>query len=372
MTDYPIKVTCVPVQQSIGTFYVGVMEYRDALSISSTNQREFDSESDDFVGIQRPLKKSRVKEIAEYLRGNDATFPTSVIFALDSRCVELEYPDDGACIRLIISPNDEVPEESIAKIIDGQHRLAGLRNAKPENFQISCTFFVGADTPDQAIIFATVNLTQSKINRSQAYDLLAFATERSPERVLHEVVVALDKNGNSPFKGMIKRLGVATPERGGETIAQAAFFDGILPYLTNDAVADRNAALKKRQWPEIRNAREKGVIFRNLFTEGRDDLIYANIARYFAAIKDRWPNAWAASGHNESIIAKTTGFLAFSRFLRNVFDSQDSEELSRAYCSSIFDRISMMDDEFTSERFPSGSVGQRRLYERLVSDAELR
>ena len=224
MSNFPLRIPVVSVQQNIGTFYIGSMRYQDALLISSTDRRQFDMDEDDFIGIQRPLRKDRVNDIVEFLQSDDASFPTSVIFALDPRCADLETQGEYFG-HLIIQPHEDVVLESIAKIIDGQHRLAGLKAANLDEFEISCAFFVGADLTDQAVIFASVNLNQSKINRSQAYDLLSFATERSPERVLHEIVVSLDKNANSPFRGMIKRLGVATPERGGETITQAAFFD---------------------------------------------------------------------------------------------------------------------------------------------------
>ena len=371
MTSFPLRIPVVPIRQSIGTFYVGMMRYQDALEISSTDQRRFDEGRDDFIGIQRPLKKSRVSEIAEYLRGDDAAFPTSVVFAIESSCASIEYSVDREFSYLILEPTEFVKSDEIARIIDGQHRLEGLRRASLDSFEIACAFFVGADLPDQAVIFATVNLTQSKINRSQAYDLLSFASDRSPERVLHEIVVALDRNSNSPFCGMIKRLGVATPERDGETITQAAFFDGLLGYLSHDPVADRNAARKNKPWPEVPDRHQSNVIFRRLFTSKRDDDLYGNIARYFAAVRDRWPAAWEASRENESVLVKTTGFLALCKLLECVYLSQNDDVLHRDYCLALLKRSSLKDSEITSDEFPSGSVGQRKFYIRLLEELEI-
>lgn len=371
MTDFPIKVPVTPVQQNIGTFYVGCMPYQEALAISSTDRRHFDESKGDFIGVQRPLKKERVKAIAEFLQSDDASFPTSIIFALDERCVDVEFREEDGFAYLVIQPSQDVDVDEIAKIIDGQHRLAGLKAAGLESFSVSCSFFVGADATDQAIIFASVNLNQSRINRSQAYDLLAFATERSPERVLHDIIVALDKNENSPFQGMIKRLGVATPKRDGETITQAAFFDGLLGYLTDDAVADRNAARSGKSWPKISDDRSRKVIFRELFELGDDALIYGNIARFYAAVRQRWPKAWGASATGNSILVKTTGFLALCRFLRDVYISTGERKLDRELCVEIFERVLLDDSDFIAEKFPSGSVGQRLLYERLKSDSNI-
>ena len=68
-------------------------------------------------------------------------------------------------------------------MIDGQHRIAGLYKYEGEvGFDINVTIFVGTDIADQAQIFSTVNLEQTKVNRSLAYDLFALAHSRSPKK----------------------------------------------------------------------------------------------------------------------------------------------------------------------------------------------
>ncbi len=51
----------------------------------------------------------------------------------------------------------------------------------------------------QANIFSTVNLSQTKVNRSLAYDLFALAASRSPQKTCHDIAVALDRGKNSPL-----------------------------------------------------------------------------------------------------------------------------------------------------------------------------
>ena len=96
---------------------------------------------------------------------------------------------------------------------------------------MNVSIFIGADKADQAAVFATVNLAQTKVNNSLAYDLLSFAKRRTVERVCHEIVVALDREPSGPFKDKIKRLGVATPGRDNETLSQATVVRGILQYM---------------------------------------------------------------------------------------------------------------------------------------------
>ena len=100
------------------------------------------------------------------------------------------------------------------------------------------------------MLFSIVNLAQTKVNRSLVYDLFSLARSRSPEKTCHEVVVALDKMDESPFHHRIKRLGVATEGRFGETLSQATVVKGILPYITNDPLADRDIGKRFGFWDQ--------------------------------------------------------------------------------------------------------------------------
>ena len=115
-------------------------------------------------------------------------------------------------------PEDSIPMEQVAKIIDGQHRIAsfveidkdGQRIFKfgDEIFDISVAIFIGADISQQANIFSTVNLAQTKVNKSLAYDLADLAKYRSPQKTCHMISVMLDSREDSPFYQRIKRLRV--------------------------------------------------------------------------------------------------------------------------------------------------------------------
>ncbi|TOI03245.1 DGQHR domain-containing protein, partial [Vibrio parahaemolyticus] len=72
-----------------------------------------------YLGIQRPLKKDRVKDINSYISTIDATFPNSIILAINEEHITWESGE------LIVSYNKN-DMGNIAKILDGQHRLAGF------------------------------------------------------------------------------------------------------------------------------------------------------------------------------------------------------------------------------------------------------
>lgn len=191
MTDSkPIQFPAIPITQPIGDFYIGVMKSDDLMAVSSADVRRLhENEIDRYIGIQRRLSVQRSKELQEYVNSFDATFPTAIILAV--REENASYDDKTKKLTLVAT--EDIPLSRIANIIDGQHRVDGLTAFRGEKFDVSVSVFVGADLATQANIFATVNLAQTKVNRSLAYDLLDYEALRSPQKVAHPITVALDR-----------------------------------------------------------------------------------------------------------------------------------------------------------------------------------
>ena len=80
--------------------------------------------------------------------------------------------DDGRAIRV---------ERSVGNFwMVSTGSLVSRKNGKA--FDLPVTVFPTIEIADQAYIFATVNIAQTKVNSSLAYDLLAYARSRSPEQ----------------------------------------------------------------------------------------------------------------------------------------------------------------------------------------------
>lgn len=213
-----IEFKCIEVEQPIGKFYLGVIDARDLIEISYADVRRIEQRDiERIVGIQRPLSYSRVNEIKEYVHTIDASFPTSIILSIPSKYSEFSGRKGIMKIR-------KRPE--VVKIIDGQHRIAGLEDFQGK-FELNVTIFVDMDMEDQAMVFATINLKQTKVSKSLAYDLYEFAANRSPQKTCHIIAKLLNSQKGSPFKDKIKILGRATGKRY-ETLTQATFGDYIL------------------------------------------------------------------------------------------------------------------------------------------------
>lgn len=278
-------------------------------------------------------------------------------------------------ISKYIDPVDDslnIPLDEVASIIDGQHRLKGIQESSVHGIDIPVSIFVGVDEATDASVFSVVNLAQTKVNRSLVYDLFSLQKRRSSERTCHETVVALDRMDESPFQSRIKRLGVATEGRRGETLSQATVVKGLLPYVTSDALADRDRGRRFGFWEPVEGPENSRRIFRHFFVSNHDERIVAVMINYFNAIKERWPESWANTGE-ANIINRTNGYLGFMRFLRPAYLSltTSNDVPARSDFLEIFRRVSLEEGQFTPQTFPPGSSGAKRLFDRLCHDTVL-
>ena len=369
--------------QPIGDFYIGAMGSDDLISISHFDIRRMVEERqlDMFMGIQRDVDPKRLKEIQQYVSSVDATFPTGVVLAVDERCASIESVEvDGenvaaerfAMMRLseyrdLEDEEENVPFSDIATVIDGQHRIAALEGYSGPTFEINVVVFIGIDVADQAGIFSTVNLAQTKVNRSLVYDLFSYSRVRSPQKTCHEIVVALDKSEKSPFYQRIKRLGVSTKGRFGETLSQATFVRMLLPYISSDSAKDLDLSKRGKKPQRADSHAAERLIFRNLFIDKKDTEIAEIIWNYFDAVKRQWPDAWASTGTGY-VLARTNGFRGFMRFLRHAYRYYTTKDdiVSSEDFSKLFRKTTISDDSFTSENFKPGTSGETAIYRMLV------
>ncbi|MEX2375887.1 MAG: DGQHR domain-containing protein [Dehalococcoidia bacterium] len=353
-----IRFSCAEVQQPLGTFYVGVIEAADLLAISYADVRRIDERDlEKYLGIQRPLARDRVNELRDYVGTVDAAFPTSVLLAVESQNVEYNGETGEMRIRR---------EESVAKIIDGQHRIAGLQGFEG-TFQSIVTIFVDMDIEDQANVFATINLKQTKVNRSLAYDLFEFAKSRSPQKTAHNIARLLNFEPGSPLEGRIKLLGLASRAGSGETLTQALVVDELLRLITTNPMRDRDDLRRSKRLQGVKKEEQHRLPFRDLFVQEQDAVIARNVWNFFEAVDRRWPAAWRYV-ETGFILNRTTGFTALMRFLGVLYArlSPEREVVSSDEFFQVLEGISIRDEEFNRDVFVPGSSGINALFRRLT------
>jgi DGQHR domain-containing protein len=362
--------SCIKASQPIGDLFLASVPFRTLIRISYFDVRRVLQQQRDvemYLGIQRPLDDRRVKSLSDYVNYQDASFPTSVILAIEEDYAKFDERTNKMTVSNMkfdeTSPS--IPIARVARVLDGQHRIAGLRAFKEETFDVPVTIFIGADISDQAHIFATVNLEQTKVQRSLVYDLFSLARTRSPQRTCHNIAVALDRDPKGPLHERIKRLGFATEGRVFEPITQSTFVESLMPYISSNPKSDRDQLLRgEKPLEKIYGDPLFKMPFRNLFIDERDLDIGAIVSNYFDAVRAKWPEAWNEQGRG-MMLNRTNGFRALMRFLRNAYlDVAAPGEVpsTRKFLDRVFSKIDLKDTSFTIDNFVPGTSGEAHLF----------
>lgn len=358
------EIKCIQATQPIGDMYVCVIDSVFLQKIAYADVRRNESDCRDvekYVGVQRVLDPKREKEIGKYVNFVDATFPNSIIICLSSQ--DAEYDEGSSTLRI-------KDEYSVASVLDGQHRIAGLKSLKGDSrFDCIVTVFIDIELEDQAIIFATINTEQKKINKSLAADLTEFYNSRSPQRTCHNIARALRANEKSPFYEKISILGSAKKDKG-ESLTQYQFVKELLKHITSSPLEDRDILKRTDFWGNRQkltytDKELKTYCLRALFVEDETDVKIAQVVlNYFSAVRKRWPESWN-NVENNNILNKTTGFIAFMKLFKDIYTYIDREIPSIEDFYSMFELVPIKDGDFTREDYPSGGSGENKLYKNI-------
>lgn len=227
------------------------------------------------IGYQRPEVLSHIAEIRTYLETENAMIPNAVVVAFD-RSVRFEPigpgTEDsrpGTLIVPVVETWSDVTKPGW--VVDGQQRLAAIREARVDRFPICVVAFVAEDTQEQREQFILVNNTKP-LPKGLIYELLPateaalptlLARRRFPTVILDRLNLDLD----SPFRGMIR-----TPTR-------------------PDGLVKDNSLLKM-----LENSLSDGLLyrFRNR-EEARPDLdgMLTVIKAFWGAVAEVFAPAWA-------------------------------------------------------------------------------
>lgn len=283
----------IPVQQKEHSFKLVSMPAGLLTRISYAAVRR----QDDEVGaVQRVLNTSRIAGIKDFaLRMGD--FPASIVLNWVGGCM---VETDGSV---------EIPDEPrIAQVIDGQHRVAGLRAAIDENpdvanYQIPVAIYEGLDTANSARIFISINTEQRPAPKSLVFDLYGVTASdlMDPAAIRASDIVAHLGADGQPYCRWIK-LPNQDRQRGGVALSTAV--NAIKPLVSVKGLLEQIGATEL----EIQKA------------------IFSN---FFGAIREKYGHHWDDRG-NAFIYA--SGFIGAVEFFRShVFDyckSQGSFEKS--------------------------------------------
>jgi DGQHR domain-containing protein len=260
----------------------------------------------------------------------------------------------------------------VAKIIDGQHRIAGFEDYRGVPFFLNVTIFVDMELEDQAMVFATINLKQTKVTKSLAYDLYEFAEARSPQKTCHNIAKTFNFKEGSPMQGFIKILGKSS-DSSAESITQAAFVDRVMKLITRHPDEDKDLLKRGKHPKKVEGSDKKKLLFRNLFLDKDDAKIAFVLWEYFWAVELRWPGA-LRDRNKGMILGRTTGFAALIRLLPELMArltrrplDEDSSEVHRDEILELLKLIDIDAERFNSQEFLPGSSGEGDLFKALLA-----
>lgn len=384
-TNFPLKVSILPVRQPLGIFYAAVLSAsilrRITYSAPLTVARPTTGSKPVYPleGTQRPESVTRHKEIGRFIDTTEAAFPNSIILAANYNQdgTQLSSNDDERW-RLNRAANElTIPTDTpLATIVDGQHRLHGFEYAEDKSRQdmpMLCSIYLDLPNAFQAYLFATVNFNQKKVPRSLAYELFGFNVEDeppeswSPDKTAVLLCRKLNTEVGSPLRGRIivaaedeSVLFAKKPVDPDWRVSTATVVDGILSLVSSNPKRDRDELHRH----EVGHGRVRSVLehskdrapLRSLYLSTNDVAIYTAVKNFFSVVSDLlWEQATDAS-----YITRTVGIQALFDVLKTILvDFDENRKISIALfqtelkpCASI---------PFADDFFQASGKGRVRL-----------
>lgn len=301
------KITEAYIEMSMETnkIYTFPMKVKDLVKISYVAVRGRDEEEG---AVQRVLNRKRISSIKQYVLDGNMFVNTFVINWNDVN-YKPHFFDGKIEIPLV---------DSVAQLLDGQHRLEGLKEAikidpNVSEKQIMVSMVIGLGTKEAAKIFININSEQKPVPKSLIFDLYGvteddknFAITRSDD-----IAKELNENVDSPYYNLIKYPG---NPRGKGKIDLSTVVSTLKKYVDVDGkFMDNN----------IKDLNLQSQIMIN----------------YFNAIKYHWDKEELWGNANQNVFFKAAGFIAaLEFFFEYVFPKCiEKKSFKVEYLISLFD-----------------------------------
>ena len=392
-TEAPISRPAIQVTQPLGAFFAFSLraDYLNRITYSLPAEviERMDKESSEtkggysIFGSQRPEKKTRLQEIASYIRTTDATFPNAIILAanysqdglyIDDEVHRWRAEEDVEGHWKIFIPSLEV---QTASIIDGQHRLHAFdklpKDAPERSMELLCVVFLELPTPYHAYVFATINFNQKKVDRSLAYELFGFDVDArpakywSPETLAVYLVRLLNTEESSPlFRSIFPAADSeklfseeAAHSDSQVRISVATVVDGILRLISKNPMEDRYTVRRtdNRDVGRLSLLPVNGLPLRQFYLDANDKGIYDLLCNYFSAVK---ATVWAGAGKG-SYLFKTVGVQALFDVLKELLSDLPitASNFSIKSLSATLQPCSNLDPQ--GDKYEASGIGRSKI-----------
>lgn len=360
--------------------------------------------------FQRKLDQSKVNKIADYLIDDqDSIFPTNIVLAIPEDAFEIDN-ETTANVEFTIKAFvlEQIQHTVYVTIVDGQHRIRGIEVAlerltndieeiaryvdhnvdnnfrrrytrlvdaknKLLNFELIVTFILNATIDYQAMVFSTINRTQTKVSENLVQSLFGLTDKESPQKTALEIALSLNAFPNSPFFKRVKLFGHSRDIVGGDPIiTQSSFVKAIVKLISkNTREAERDRYRNRR---DLQSGITPELCFRKYYAQNSDQKIVNILFSYFKSVSDtfRSPEGssyWSVDNNvTRNILQTTVGFEALLFFLPEilVLIPEEQRELPGSYTPYLQRAIGI--DFADLDRYPFTSISRKK----LIDDLRLR
>ena len=207
-----LRVPAIEVRQGARTLYTLAIDGKCIHEIATVSRIKRSTDGT-LGGYQRPEVLSHIEEIRNYLESESPMIPNAVVIAFDTRVTfaaakgpHTEYSRAGELV-IPVDPS-WAPEDRPGFIVDGQQRLAAVREAQIESFPICISAFITDDITEQTEQFILVNSTKP-LPKDLIYELLPGTDTQLPSllarrRVPAAILSRLNRDEASPLNKMIQ------------------------------------------------------------------------------------------------------------------------------------------------------------------------
>ncbi|MFC2168812.1 DGQHR domain-containing protein [Acidobacteriota bacterium] len=256
-----MKIKALKMVQNNQTLFVLSMKAQELIDLGVVDEwkpdvNELGLEINELLGkqgYQRSPIRSHYTKVGKYLADyKDALLPTAIL--MNSREKLNFVPENGSESEGVI----EFPKQNSLYIVDGQHRIYGIKYAMDElglkeiaTYPLPVIIIDQVSKEDEVRHFFLVNSTQKKVRTDLAERLLSLLARKDP-RVLKDlkekerawkiraikVVDVLSRESDSPWFGRIKRPNQqSSPDA---VASEGSFTTSLKPVLSNEFVANES------------------------------------------------------------------------------------------------------------------------------------
>lgn len=419
MSSQKIRLNTFRVYQNTQEFLIGIFNISSIRKFTKFTQRIIVGYDDNNLPeyndeIQRKLSPTKVEQIADFLLlDKDAMFPTNILLSVPNQVID-EIEDKGKTVSLTLK---EIVSEEIEKergdvyltIVDGQHRIRGIEKAierlvdlihkltekdvkerKPEytkelkncqeqldrlsNFELIVSFILDPTLEYQAMLFSTINRTQTRVSENLVYDLFGLTTKDSPQKSSLEIILALNANQKSPLHNRIRLSGALGSSPGASPLSQATAVKSVLKFISGNI----KEAEKERHYnrKDLLNISRGNAPFRNYYAKSQDKKIVEIMFRFFNAVKVTFKNSngqsyWEITTQTKNVLQTTLGYEALMLVLKDILlycDANEKDIVDEEYYIQKLKKAKDINFEDIGEkgRYPLTSKSKLILHEDMM------